>query len=88
MACGAPIVTCPVGGIPAVARDGRNALFVRPGDVEGLTAALERLLDDPALREAMSQANREDVRRYDVRTMAASLLEIYGELTGMRGHER
>jgi glycosyltransferase involved in cell wall biosynthesis len=80
MACGAPIVTCPVGGIPAVARDGRNALFVRPGDVEGLVAALERLLDDPVLREAMSQANREDVRRYDVRTLGASLLEIYGEL--------
>ena len=88
MACGAPVVTCPVGGIPAVARDGRNALFVRPGDVEGLTAALERLLDEPALREAMSRANREDVRRYDVRTVAASLLGIYGELAGTSGSER
>lgn len=88
MACGAPIVTCPVGGIPAVARDGRNALFVRPGDIEGLTAALERLLDDAALREAMSQANREDVRRYDVRTIGASLLEIYGELAGVSGLEK
>jgi glycosyltransferase involved in cell wall biosynthesis len=85
MACGAPIVTCPVGGIPAVALDGRNALFVRPGDVEGLTMALERLLDDPALREAMSEANREDVRRYDVRTVAASLLGIYGELAAASG---
>ena len=82
MACGTPVVTCPVSGIPAVARDGRNALFVRPGDIEGLTAALERLLDDPALREAMSQANRDDVRRYDVRTLGASLLGIYGELAG------
>jgi glycosyltransferase involved in cell wall biosynthesis len=36
MACGTPVVTCPVGGIPAVARDGRNALFVRPGDIDGL----------------------------------------------------
>jgi glycosyltransferase involved in cell wall biosynthesis len=84
MACGTPVVTCPVGGIPAVARDGRNALFVRPGDVDGLTAALERLLDDPALREAMSQANREDIRRYDVRAMGASLLGIYRELAGIR----
>ena len=85
MACGAPVVTCPVGGIPAVARDGRNALFVRPGDIDGLAAALERLLDDPALREAMSQANREDIRRYDVRTMGATLLGIYGELAGADG---
>ncbi len=88
MACGTPIVTCPVGGIPAVARDGRNALFVRPGDVEGLTVALERLLDDAALREAMSQANREDVRRYDVRTMGATLLGIYRELAGASGPEK
>ena len=88
MACGTPVVTCPVGGIPAVARDGRNALFVRPGDIEGLTVALERLLDDPALREAMSQANREDVRRYDVRTVGASLFEIYRELAGMGGLEK
>jgi glycosyltransferase involved in cell wall biosynthesis len=84
MACGTPVVTCPVGGIPTVARDGRNALFVRPGDIEGLTAALERLLDDPALCEAMSQANREDARRYDVRTLGASLLGIYRELAGAR----
>jgi glycosyltransferase involved in cell wall biosynthesis len=88
MACGTPVVTCPVGGIPTVARDGRNALFVRPGDVEGLTAALERLLDDPALREAMSQANREDVRRYDVRTMGESLLEIYRDLAGASRPEK
>ncbi len=87
MACGAPIVTCPVGGIPAVARDGRNALFVRPGDVEGLAAALERLLDDSALRDAMSRANREDVRRYDVRSMLAELLATYRELAGTGGVE-
>ena len=88
MACGTPVVTCPVGGIPTVARDGRNALFVQPGDIDGLTAALEHLLDDPALREAMSQANREDIRRYDVRTMGASLLEIYRELAGVGGREK
>lgn len=88
MACGTPVVTCPVGGIPAVARGGRNALFVRPGDVDGLTAALERLLDDAVLREAMSQANREDIRRYDVRTMGASLLGIYREIAGVSGPGR
>ena len=88
MACGTPVVTCPVGGIPAVAREGRNALFVRPGDVEGLAAAIERLLDDPALRGAMSQANLEDVGRYDARAIGSSLLEIYRELLGMRGPGR
>jgi glycosyltransferase involved in cell wall biosynthesis len=88
MACGTPVVTCPVGGIPAVARDGRNALFVPPGDVAALAAAIERLLGDGTLREAMSQANREDARRYDVRTIGASLLELYRELGAPAGRAR
>jgi glycosyltransferase involved in cell wall biosynthesis len=85
MACGTPIVTCPVGGIPAVAREGRNALFVPPGDVTALTAALERLLGDAALREAMSQANLEDVRQYDVRKIRAALLGIYRGIAATEG---
>ena len=88
MACGAPVVTCPVGGIPAVARDGRNALFVPPADVGALAAALERLLGDSGLREAMSQANLEDIRRYDVRTVSSSLLGIYREVAATGGPGR
>jgi glycosyltransferase involved in cell wall biosynthesis len=88
MACGTPIVTCPVGGIPAVARDGRNALFVRPGDIDGLAGALERVLDDAALRESMSQANREDIGRYDVRALLPRLLGIYREIAGQPRPER
>jgi hypothetical protein len=47
-----------VGGIPDVVEDGVSGLLVEPGDVEGLRAALERLLSDPALRRRLGRAAR------------------------------
>ena len=61
-------------------REGRNALYVRPGDIEGLSAAIERLLDDGALRGELSRANLEDVRRYDAAEIRRFLLDLYGAL--------
>jgi glycosyltransferase involved in cell wall biosynthesis len=80
MACGTPIVTCGVGGIPDVVREGRNALYVVPGDVAGLSAAIGRLLEHAELRDEMSRVNLEDVRRYDGTAIARQLLGIYREL--------
>ncbi|HVP14968.1 MAG TPA: glycosyltransferase family 4 protein [Terriglobales bacterium] len=80
MACGTPIVTCGVGGIPDIVREDRNALYVQPGDVAGLSVAIGRLLDHPELRDEMSRANLEDVRRYDATAVEQQLLGIYREL--------
>ncbi len=45
-----PVVCTGVCGNPEVVADGENGLLVSPRDDAGLTAALERLLDDPELR--------------------------------------
>src|SRR5438105_4097512 len=42
-----PVVASRVGGIPEIVIDGENGLLVPPDDVEGLTAALHRVLADP-----------------------------------------
>lgn len=49
-----PVVTTPVGGIPDVAEDGKNMLLAQPGDVDGLSRCLSRLMFDEALRENIS----------------------------------
>jgi glycosyltransferase involved in cell wall biosynthesis len=56
MARGRGIVASRVGGIPDVARDGREALLVTPGDVAELASALVRVLSDRPLAERLGDA--------------------------------
>jgi glycosyltransferase involved in cell wall biosynthesis len=57
MACGTPLVVSRAGAIPeVVGPDGHAADVVAPGDVAELTAALERLLDDPDRRDRLGAA--------------------------------
>ncbi len=64
MAAGRPVVAADAVALPHLVRPGHNGLLYRPGDVAGLAAALNRLLDDPAARERMGQASREMVARH------------------------
>lgn len=63
MACEKPIVATRVGGIPEVVDDGVTGILVAPRMAEELTAAVEALVLDPALRSAMGQAGRDRVLR-------------------------
>ena len=45
-------------GIPEHVRDGETGLLVAEGDVEGMGAAIARLLDDPGLARRMGAAGR------------------------------
>jgi glycogen(starch) synthase len=60
------------------------ALFVAPGDVGALRAALQRLIDDEELRRTLAGAARRRARRHDASTMAAGYLELYTRLRALR----
>lgn len=51
MACGLPVVTSRVGGVPKLVREGINGLFVPPVDVVALVDALRRALETKWDRE-------------------------------------
>ena len=57
MATGLAVIStdCPCGGPGAVIRDGENGLLIPVGDEAALTAALRRILDDPALEESLGR---------------------------------
>jgi glycosyltransferase involved in cell wall biosynthesis len=55
MACGVPVVASNVGGIPDILKDGYNGLLVKTGDVEGLAAAVTKILSDETLRKRLSE---------------------------------
>ena len=72
-----PIVTTPSFGVREQVREGVNALFYQPGDSDALRAELLKLINDPALRTAMS-GNSLPV--LDCLTSYEEMLEEYKEI--------
>src|SRR5207302_1817304 len=69
MACGLPVVSTALSGIPEIVADGETGYLVPPGDPAALAAAMRRLLEDCALAERLGRAGRERARDLlDLRT--------------------
>jgi glycosyltransferase involved in cell wall biosynthesis len=56
-----PVIGARAGGIPGVIDDGRNGLLVEFGDVPGLAAAIQKLIENPGQKEALGRAGQEKV---------------------------
>jgi glycosyltransferase involved in cell wall biosynthesis len=82
MACGTPVLSTRVGGIPDLLDRGRAGLLVEPSQPRELAAALRTLLDDEQLRAALAGRARERCQeRYDARRQVPALLERIRALT-------
>ena len=78
MAHARPVVASAVGGLLDLVVDGETGLFVQPRDVNGLRAALERLLEDAQLRQRLGEAGRERVREHFAwPAVTAATIEAY-----------
>ncbi|KNY11914.1 glycosyl transferase [Achromobacter piechaudii] len=60
-ASGLPVVGTDVGGVSEMFRDGETGILVPPKNPQALVDALQRLIDDPALRRQMGAAGRKMV---------------------------
>lgn len=79
--CALPIVTTDVPGCHDVVRDGENGLLVPPRAVEPLTAALRRLIEDPALRKRLGDRGRDIViAEYTLQHVIDATLAVYTDL--------
>jgi glycosyltransferase involved in cell wall biosynthesis len=65
MACGLPVVTTNVGGIPFLLEHGKTALLVPPGSVAEMAAAVTRLVDEPDLAFRLSVNGRKLAESFD-----------------------
>lgn len=82
-AAAVPVIATRAGGIPEAVRDGETGLLVEPGDVDGLRAAILRLLDDAALRTTMGARGRALVQReFSVDVMVQGNLALYQQVLG------
>ncbi|MDC1198856.1 glycosyltransferase family 4 protein [bacterium] len=61
LACGVPVVSTPVSGIPEAVLDGVNGLIVPEGDRAALAQAMRRMIEEPELRDRLAAAARDSV---------------------------
>jgi glycosyltransferase involved in cell wall biosynthesis len=82
LASGTPLVATPAGGIAAVATEGETARLIPERDPGALAAAVEELLQQPALRSAIGARARERVRsHYGWERVAKEFEAIYDRVT-------
>ena len=65
MACGLPVVSTNVGGLPYLLEDGKTALLVPPADVEAMSNAVGRLLRQPDLVVSLARNGHKQAKTVD-----------------------
>jgi glycosyltransferase involved in cell wall biosynthesis len=78
MACGAPVVSSNASSLPEVVGDA--GLLVDPSDVDGLSSALARLLEDEPLRQALAAAGLARAQSFSWRRLASETVQVYREV--------
>lgn len=63
MACGLPVVSTNVGGIPYMVEHGEDALLVPPRDPEQMAMAVRRILSEAGLAARLSRSGRDKVEK-------------------------
>ena len=77
---GLPIVATRSGGVEDAVLEGKNAFLCPPGDVSCLSAAMHRILRDPALRGRMSEASRAFAGRMSWEVQIPKYVHLYETL--------
>ena len=80
MASGKPIVASKVGGIPDLVKDGHNGFLVGPGDVNGLSLAIKKLIEDEQLRLKMGAKGKSMAPHFRVEKMVEKIDALYSSL--------
>jgi glycosyltransferase involved in cell wall biosynthesis len=77
MACGVPVVSTRISGIPELVKDGETGLLVGENDIESLALALEKILHNTALFETYGRAARRRIEaEFNINITANQLREL------------
>ncbi len=80
MALGKPMIVTAVGGMPDLVEHEQNGLIVPPDDAGALAAAMQRLIDDDALRQRLATGSLERVETLKARSVVDRIEVIYRNL--------
>jgi glycosyltransferase involved in cell wall biosynthesis/GT2 family glycosyltransferase len=88
MGRGRAVIGTRPGGHEDMIEDGRTGLVVEAGDVDGLAAAMRRLIDSPELCRAFGQRAAEKARAYRPDAVLPELERLYFETVAASGVRR
>ncbi|MFV0476228.1 MAG: glycosyltransferase family 4 protein [Parahaliea sp.] len=77
MACGLPIVSTRVGGVPYIIEDGRNGLLVPIDGWQQMAQAVLKLVNDPTLADALADAGLQQCQSYEWPLVREQWFELY-----------
>lgn len=81
MACGTPMVSFDVGGVPELVRPGITGLLAQPEDPTDFAAKITELLEDDTLRQKMAQQCRTvAVEEYSIELQAERYIALYKQV--------
>jgi phosphatidylinositol alpha-mannosyltransferase len=87
MACETPVVCSDIYGFRDVVKHEREALMVQSGNIDDLSDALVRLLDDETLRARLGKRGREEAEQYSWAKVTETVLDIYTAVLRRSTHE-
>jgi len=79
MLVGRPVIVSDVGGLRDVVQDGVTGLMVPARDASVLAAALDKILDDPALAQRLGHAASESAKRFETATVTPQIVQVFEE---------
>ena len=85
MAAGTVVVAGDIAGYRNVARPGRDALLVPPGDADALAGAIDRVLSDGALSRRLVEAGLARAEDFSMGGLAERYLERYEQIAVSAG---
>ena len=86
MACGIPVISTQLVGIPDLIIDDRTGVLVGPRDAEELADAIQSLMDDPQRATRLARAGRAWVlEHFDLADSLEPLISIFAKKLGLTG---
>jgi glycosyltransferase involved in cell wall biosynthesis len=86
MAAGKPVIATRVGAIPRLIMNGTTGLLIEPGDVNALTKAILRLLEDRDFASRLGEKGRDRVaQHFSAQQMAKNYIGTYEQVLANRG---
>lgn len=75
-----PVIASNVGGIPSFTEDKKNIVLFERDNLSQLKDAMQGILYDGSLRKKIAAAGLDEVKKYDWKTLAPQVLDIYSQV--------